>query len=148
MDQRTADILAGLRSAHVPVEDTLPCGLPILRKMNVPLEDLLLRGIIPLPLLEMFMGSDGKVDISPKDMFGDADKIAALIKLLNGVFIDSVIEPRFVEGEPKEGEVGVSEPWLTLDNKMYVFSRVTEAADALAPFRSGAGEPAAIDAPA
>jgi hypothetical protein len=139
--------LAELRDEFAPVEDTLPCGLDVLRHKNIPFDELLIEGLIPTPLLGLFDKSrkEGKSEEEAGENLLFSEQSPDLMRMINGVFKRAIIRPEVVDDPVDKGDsdrMWIKEPFLDFQNKMYVFSAVTEGVMSLSSFRDGTGEPA------
>lgn len=137
---------AELRKLHQPIKDILPCGLPILRKSSVSIEDLIFSGALPAPLLAVFMKAkegDGeeklKADaLTALDEMQSKGQAAELLAMFDAVFKAALIHPQVVDqpvAEDDEERIWVSDRFLTLDDKSYIFSQVTGGVSKLNSFR-------------
>lgn len=145
---------AELRKLHKPVKDILPCGLPILRKSTVSIEDLIFSGALPAPLLAVFMRAkegDGEEKIKA-DALGALEEMqnkgeaAELLGMFDAVFKAALIHPQVVDSPTAEDDndhIWISDAFLTLDDKTYIFEKVTGGVSKLNSFRGGQKEPSA-----
>jgi len=128
--------LREIRERFVPVADVLPeCGLAIKRWPSLSLEQLVFSGAIPIVLLESIgfnPQENAQFDFDWMQLL-KSGQLGEMNDLANSVFKAALVEPE-VGDEPGEDVIGVNEPWLSFNDKMYIFEAVTEGVKQVAPF--------------
>lgn len=118
---------------------TLPSGLEVTLK-KVTLEDLVLSGDIPAPLLRDVMGlyesgafqQVGDVNPAAPEMWAILDRIPEAMKMFDSVTRAALVEPP--AGDMADDD-HITTAELSLQDKEAIFNWAAAGANALAPFR-------------
>lgn len=104
----------------------LPSGLKV-RIKRPKLAVMMKSGIIPQDLLNISLDvTSGKATSNPADL-------QKAIQVMEIILMNSFVEPRLVEKEPKEGEITVND--LTDDDRAFAFAYVQSGRSGLGRFR-------------
>ena len=107
------------------IERVTPSGLKI-KMRRVGMLDLLTRGGIPEPLLAALSSGAEEISVDP-------EQLPEVMKAFDSTAEACLIEPKVVEGESKDGKLGLLD--LPYEDKEFIFGLANEEATALAPFR-------------
>ena len=116
----------------------LPSGIVVCIR-NPLVSELITSGVIPNDLLALALGQENILeDVTPEG----AKKS---VRLMNILVVQSVVSPKIVEADPKEGEILISD--LSEGDKAYIVGEAQSEVGKLKPFRKNEGKQGA-DRPA